>query len=354
VDEEAKARQDLLHDGARDLALGGRELEAAEEAERVADGKGRHLDDAPPPDAHEARLATESRALAGRASPVAHQTFQLLPEPGGARLLLAAPEERQEPRERPADVAAAVLELDLLLPRALEQDGPHGRRQIPERRREPEAVLRREAREHRLEPRQGAQHGGGERSRERRLRPRHDERRVEAALDPEPAARLAGAMRAVEGEEARRELRVRDPARRAGVPLAEEERARRLRAGLHGLDERRAVAVPEGDRERVREARLDARPHDQAIDEHLDGVPHRPRERDVLAELAQLAVDAHAHEAAAAELVQLPAVLALAVADEGRVDEQPRVRRERRQPVHHLLDRLRRDLAPAGVADRVA
>ena len=206
----------------------------------------------------ETRLATESRALAGRAPPVAHQAFQLLPEPGGARLLLAAPEERQEPRERPADVAAAVLELDLLLPRALEQDGPHGRRQIPERRREPEAVLRREAREHRLEPRQGAQHGGGERSRERRLRPRHDERRVEAALDPEPAARRAGAMRAVEGEEARRELRVRDPARRAGVPLAEEERARRLRARLHGFDERRAVAVPEGDRERVREARRPA------------------------------------------------------------------------------------------------
>src|SRR5436189_283667 len=81
VDQEAEARQDLLHDRARDLALGGREREVAEEAERVADGKRRHLDDAPPPNAHEARLAAEPRALAGRAPPVAHQAFQLLPAP---------------------------------------------------------------------------------------------------------------------------------------------------------------------------------------------------------------------------------------------------------------------------------
>ena len=354
VDQEAEARQDLLHDRARDLALGGRESEAAEEGERIADGKRRHLDDAPPPDAHEARLTAEPRALAGRAPPVAHQAFQLLPEPGGARLLLAAPAEREEARERPADGAAAVLELDLLLPRALEQDGAHGRRQILEGRARAEAVLRREAREHRLEPRQRAQHHGGERVGERRLGPGDDQRRIEAALDAEPAARRAGAVRAVEGEEARRELRVGDAARRAGVPFAEEERARRRGAGLHHLDQRRAVAVPEGDRERVREARRHARAHDQAIDQHLDRVPHGARERDVLGQLAQRAVHAHAHEAAAAELVELLAVLALAVADDGRVDEEPRVGRERRQPVYHLLHRLRRDLAPAGVAERAA
>src|SRR5207244_8898603 len=50
VDQEAEARQDLLHDRARDLALGGRESEAAEEGERIADGQRRHLDDAPQPD----------------------------------------------------------------------------------------------------------------------------------------------------------------------------------------------------------------------------------------------------------------------------------------------------------------
>src|SRR5439155_254046 len=138
--QEAEARQDLLHDRARDLALGGREIEAAEEGERIADGKRRHLDDAPPPDAHEARLAAEPRALAGRAPPVAHQAFQVLPEPRGARLLLAAPAERDEARERPADGAAAMLELDLLLSRALEEDGSHGGRQVLEGRTRAEAA----------------------------------------------------------------------------------------------------------------------------------------------------------------------------------------------------------------------
>src|SRR5262249_24580054 len=60
----------------------------------------------------------------------------------------------------------------------------------------------------------------------------------------------------------------------------------------------------------------------EAVDQHLDRVPRRLRERDLLAQLAHDAVDAHADEASAAELVQLLAMLTLAVADHGPVHEQ--------------------------------
>ena len=56
---------------------------------------------------------------------------------------------------------------------------------------------------------------------------------------------------------------------------------------------------------------------------------------------------------AAPELVELLPVLALPVADDGRVEPEPRLRRQREQAVDDLLHGLRRDLAPALPADGV-
>ena len=77
------------------------------------------------------------------------------------------------------------------------------------------------------------------------------------------------------------------------------------------------------------------------------------RQRPVVGQVAQLAVDAHAHEAAAAQLVELLAVLALPVAHDRRVEEEPRLGRQREQAIDDLLHRLRRDLAAALEADGV-
>jgi len=76
-------------------------------------------------------------------------------------------------------------------------------------------------------------------------------------------------------------------------------------------------------------------------------------ERDLLAELAQRPVDAHADEAAATERIELGPVLALAVANHRRIEKQPRVCDQRQQAIDDLLHGLRRDLAAALVADRV-
>src|SRR5262249_44779956 len=128
VDQKTEAREDLLHDRPRDLRFDGRERQIAEERGRVADREPGHVDDAPVADADEARLTPQSRPFAVVAAAVGHQAFELVSQPGGARLLLAAPEPGQQSRERTPHRPARVLELDLLLPRPVEEDGLHGRR----------------------------------------------------------------------------------------------------------------------------------------------------------------------------------------------------------------------------------
>ena len=63
---------------------------------------------------------------------------------------------------------------------------------------------------------------------------------------------------------------------------------------------------------------------DEAVDDDLDGVVAGLGEGDGLGEVADLAVDADADEAAAAGLVEEALVFALAVADEGAEDENAR------------------------------
>ena len=158
-------------------------------------------------------------------------------------------------------------------------------------------------------------------------------------------------MRAVEREEARRDLRVRHAAHRAGMALAEEQRLRLAAARRRRLHQHGAAAVTEGDLERVRQPPLDARTHDESIDQHLDGVAGGARQRPVVGQVAQRAVDAHAHEAAAPQRLELLLVLALSVAHDRRIQKQPRLRRQRDQAIHDLLHGLRRDLPAALEAD---
>src|SRR5207253_6018446 len=143
---------------------------------------------------------------------------------------------------------------------------------------EAKSVLVRERTEKRLERRQGADDDRRQSVGQHGLRAWHHERRIEAALNAEARARRAGAVRTVEREEAGCELGVGNPARRAGMSLAEEERAGGLRSRLDRLDQHGPASVGEADRERVGEPGLDAWAEDEPIDQHLDRVTRRTRE----------------------------------------------------------------------------
>ena len=83
--------------------------------------------------------------------------------------------------------------------------------------------------------------------------------------------------------------------------------------------------------------------HDEPVDDHLDRVLELLVELDLLVELALLAVDLHAREALAAELLEQVAVLALAVADDRRVHGELRALGQPEHLVDDRLDRLARD-----------
>ncbi len=173
----------------------------------------------------------------------------------------------------------------------------------------------------------------------------HHERGVELVARAEPAAARAGAVRAVEGEEPRRDLGVGDAAVDAGVLLGEHHL---FAAGAH-VERHQAVGQPQRRLDRLGDARAHRFLHPQAVHDHVDRVPGGLGELDLLREVAQLAVDARAHEALAPEPVELLAVLALAVAHHRREHLQLRALAEGEHAVGHLLHGLARDrLAAAG------
>jgi hypothetical protein len=90
-----------------------------------------------------------------------------------------------------------------------------------------------------------------------------------------------------------------------------------------------------------------------AVDDHLDRVALVLGELDLLGEVHHLAVDAHAHEAGAARVLEDLLVLALAVLDHGREHHQPPAGGEGEDAVHDLLDGLALDRAAEVRALRV-
>ena len=93
---------------------------------------------------------------------------------------------------------------------------------------------------------------------------------------------------------------------------------------------------------------------DEAVDDDGDVVLELLVEDDLLLEHPQLAVDLHAREAVAPQLVEQLAVLALAPAHDRREHHEPRAVLELHDLVDDLLDRLRRDRPPAVGAVRLA
>ncbi len=178
---------------------------------------------------------------------------------------------------------------------------------------------------------------------------RHHARRVEVPRRAEALAGRAGALRRVEREGARRHLGHAQAAGGAGHAAREQPVA-----AVQGVDDDDLVGQLEGHADRVHQPLLEARLHDQAIDQHLDGVVAAAVEGDVLVEGAQLAVDAGPHEALLAQRRQLLLELALAAADDRRQHVDALVGRVEHHQVEDALERLRGDRLAAVRAVRHA
>ncbi len=236
VVQEREPRDDLLDDPLGDLALRARELELLEPVERVvqrhrADLVDRLLSSCPVadrPDAHEARVAPQPRAVAGRARLAVEILRELFLDRDRVGLLVAPLEVRDDALERMLahDRSAALVDVrerDRLLAGALQDQLADVVRQRLERRVEIEAAVRREALQH-LEVELVAPVPALDRARrERQVREADDALRVEELDDAEPVAARTRAHRVVEREQPRLELGERvvaDRAREAGSRTA--------------------------------------------------------------------------------------------------------------------------------------
>ena len=183
--------------------------------------------------------------------------------------------------------------------------------------------------------------------RERRVG--HEQVGVDLLLRAEAGAARAGAVRRVEAEDARLELRQADAVLGAGEVLAEGE----LVAVEH-VDDDQAVGERGCGLDRLREALPQVLFHHEAVDDDLDRVLELLVERRRLFEQVLLAVDLHAREPFCAELLEDVLVLALAVADDRRVDRELRSRGELQDLVDDRLLALAGDRAAADRAVRLA
>ncbi len=339
--------------------------------------RSRELGDREAADRDREALRPQPGAVAGGTRLQGHQTFDPLPGLLRVGVRVAPLEADRDPLELGAVVAPppeAVLVGDLvaLVAGALEQDPPVGGRQVlPGQIGVDAAVLADRLDEapvvHRRRAHPGRQRPLGDR--ERRIG--DAELGIDDPLEAEAVAALAGAVRGVEGEDPRLDLGHRGAAVEAGELLAEDEdlaalagaRPRqRLRPGdlaaalgaLDQLDLDQSVGEAGGRLDRLREALAQALLHDQPVDHDRDVVLEALVEDDLLVEAPQLAVDDRAGVALLAHLLEQPAVLALALADDRRQDHEAGLVRERHHPVGDLLDRLTGDRLAAGRAVRLA
>jgi hypothetical protein len=183
-------------------------------------------------------------------------------------------------------------------------------------------------------------------------------------------AALAGAVRRVEREDPRLDLRHRRAAAEAGELLAEDqhlaalasarprERLRAgdldIRAGVDELDLDQSVGQPRRRLDRLGEALAEPLLHDEPVDDDRDVVLEALVEDDLLVEAAQIAVDDGAGVALLAHLLEQLPVLALALADDRSEDHEAGVGLEGHHPVGDLLERLAGDGLAAGRAVRLA
>ena len=344
VQEEAETRVDLLQDLRGDLLLALRERKLGEEFIAFSNRQRRDLGDVLAADLDGKHLGTKTCAMARRARRDRHVVLIVLAHRVRIRLTVAPRKHRHDALEgRMVQLVLAehvlVAELELLLARAIEKKLLHLLVQVTKRRVDRIAVMLENGLH--LAVRVCVEVLGKRREDSLGKRQRivgHDEFQVKLHVAAEAAARRACAVRAVEREHARRDLGQADAAVDAREVLAEHQKL--AVDDLHVDD---ALAHLQSRLQGIGEPLLHAFSHDEAVDDDLDRMLLRLVKADLFTKVDDLAVDAHAHIALAANAVENPLVLALLAAHDLRHDEELRALGQGLKLVHHLIDRLLRN-----------
>ena len=354
---EADARQkaqtgaDLLEDALGDQAVLLAEREAVDEFQRLDDGQIREIRDAHAADRHGQRRLLQTSAVAGGAVHLGHALLDIGAHGGALRLLVAALEVIDDALELALDDAVAlvalVAQLKRLALRAVE-DGVHGLlRQVPERIGQLEMI----ALGQRLEihagdrvPADVVPAGGDDAAvHDREIGVGHDELRIDQKLHAEPRTGRAGAVRVVEGEQARLQLLDGDAAVLAGVVL---RKAQQLVPPGY-VDVEQAAGEPQRRLRRVRQTADDLWLDDKAVHHDLNVMLLVFLEPDLLGQIVGNAVDAGADIARTPRVLEYLRVLALFPADHRTHELELRACGQLHDAVNDLVDRLLPDLAPA-------
>ena len=291
--------------------------------------------------------------MADRAGPHRHVLLDALALLRRVGLAVAALQARPEPLERHRVLALAahavpVRDEDPVAARPVEEPVLLLARELAPRHRHRDLVPVGDRLDHRLVEPLPAERPRDERALlDRQARVGDEQVGVDLELRAEPGAPRTCAVRRVEGEDARLELRQRDAVLGAGEVLREEvvvavdlvDRDQPFRQRGRGLD-------------RLRQPLAEVRLHHEAVDDDLDRVLELLVEDDLLLEQPLLAVDLHAREAVAAELLEHVAELALPVAHDRRVDGELRPLGQREHLLDDLVERLAGDRPPADRAVR--
>ena len=356
VVEEAQPLVDLAQDQPGDLALGVRQLQLLQPLDRAPRGHARELVDPEAAHLDRQRLRPQPRALALRARAQRHVLLDLLARPVGVRLAVAPLQVRDDALEggrvrAPAAVAVAVRDVDPVAVRAVQEAVADVLGEVLPGTVHVDLPLVRDRLRHLLVVVRGA--GGPRQDRpvvQRQRRVRHDQLGVDLHLRAEPRAARAGAVRRVEGEHPRLQLRHRGAAVEAHEALAVGADLARL--GVLDVDD--ALGAGHRGLDRVRQPLAQVVAHHQPVDHDRDVVLVLLVEDDLLLEPAQLAVDLHAREAVRPQLLEELAVLALAPPHDRRQHHELGAVGELHHLVDHLLRRLRGDRAAAVKAVRMA
>ncbi len=361
VDQEAQPVANFLDDARGDLAAPAGDGELAEERERARHREARDRRQRLLADEHVPRRAVQARAVAVRAGAQAEVLGELLAHRRRFGLAVPPLEVRQDALEamlaaRELAAGFRIAELDLFLAAAVEQQLPHFFGQLVPGLLDVEAEVLRERLDHvevmRIAPVPAA-HGA---ARERQVRMRDDARRIEELLVAEAVAGGACAGRVVEGEHLRLEQRHAVAALGAGVAVREQQLGLRARRGLGGScccagvggvgerEARSAAGEPQRGLERFGEPLARIGPDAQPVHHGLDAVLAFRVELRRGVDLADAAIDAHTHEALRLQLLEHLGVLALAVRDHRSEQQRGAALGQLQHLVHHLADRLRREL----------
>ena len=356
VHEEAQALDDLPDDAPADELLALRELELAEELERVPAAHAAHVVDGLAAHRHGQDLGLEAGAVAGGAWHLVDVLLEARPHVivGGLVVLLEQDGAHASVGGEPVCVAAVdrvVVDANLGVAQAVEQGGAGALGQLAPRglvaHLEVAADGGKDLRVVVGAPEEAAEHAVGHRE----VRVLDERLGIHHAAKAQAIAVRAGTVGGVEREVAR--LRVVHGVAMDGTgqgqgvlqhlvghtlgvrAVGEQEHAhlarRELGCLLHGLGDAPERVLAD----------------DDAVDHDLDRVLELLVEPDLVVELADLAVDAHAREALGLEVLEELRVLALATHDHRRQHEGATPLSRREHLVGHLVGGLALDDATA-------